>query len=251
MKKNVLVTGSSVGLGRCLILEFAKRGYDVIINYNNHEKEALELKDEVERLYKVKALAIKCDISKESEVIEMKDKIIDEFNHIDVLINNATIEINSELNDKSYNSFRQVFDVNVFGTFQVTKHIGMEMFKNKSGCIINISSNNAINKYSPETMEYDASKAALINMSNNFAIEFAPYVRVNTIAPGWIKTKKIIDIDNGLNNLFIKEESKKILLNRFAEEKEIANVALFLASEDASYVNKSVIVVDGGSTSVN
>lgn len=251
MNKNVLVTGSAVGLGRSIILEFAKKGYDVIINYNTHEKEANELKSEVEDLYKVKALVIKCDISNEEEVKNMTDKIISEFNHIDVLVNNAAVEINSDLKDKSLSSFRKVFDVNVFGTFIVTKYIGMKMLNNKSGSIINISSNNAINKYSPETMEYDSSKAALINMSNNFAIHYAPFVRVNTVAPGWIKTKKIEEIDNELDNIFIKEESKKVLLNRFANEEEIAKVVLFLASDDASYINKSVIVVDGGSINDN
>lgn len=247
MNKVVLVTGSARGLGKSIILEFARNGYDVVINYNKSKKEALELEKQVKNLYDVKALTIKCDISKEEEVIEMKNIILKEFNKIDVLVNNAAVEINSNLEEKNYDSFIKVFDVNVIGTFLVTKHIGTEMFKNKTGSIINISSNNAIDKYSPETMEYDASKVALINMSNNFATAFSPFVRVNTITPGWIKTEGINKLNKELNNIFIEEESKKILLNRFADPEEIAKVVLFLGSSDSSYINKSVISVDGGS----
>ena len=247
MNKVVLVTGSAKGLGKSIILEFAKEGYDVVINYNKSKKEALDLEKQVKDLYNVSVLTIKCDISNENEVIEMKNTILKEFDKIDVLVNNAAIELNSSLEEKNYDSFRKVFDVNIIGTFLVTKHIGTEMFKNKSGSVINISSNNAIDKYSPETMEYDASKAALINMSNNFAIAFSPYVRVNTITPGWIKTESIDKLNKELNNVFIEEESKKILLNRFAEPQEIAKVVVFLGSSDSSYINKSVISVDGGS----
>ena len=246
MNKVVLVTGSSKGLGKSIILEFAKNNYDVVINYNKSKKEALDLENKVKELYGVKVLTIKSDISKEDEVIEMKNAILKEFKHIDVLVNNAAVEISSNLEEKNYETFKEVFDVNVFGAFLVTKHIGREMFNNKSGSIINISSNNAINKYSIETMEYDSSKAALINMSNNFALAYAPYVRVNTITPGWIKTERIEKLDKELDNLFIEEESKKILLNRFADPKEIAKVVLFLASSDSSYINQSVIQVDGG-----
>ena len=89
---NILVTGSSRGIGMSIILEYAKNGYDVIINYNNSEKEALKLKDYVESTYNVKALVVKCDISKESEIDSMINKIYKEFGHLDILVNNASID---------------------------------------------------------------------------------------------------------------------------------------------------------------
>ena len=115
------------------------------------------------------------------------------------------------------------------------------------GKIINIASNNAISKMDPITLEYDASKAGLINLTHNLALEFAPFVNVNAIAPGWIKTEKIKKINDELDGKFIEEESKKILLNRFAEMEDVCNLVLFLASEKANYINSEVIRIDGGS----
>ena len=120
------------------------------------------------------------------------------------------------------------------------------MYKNKSGKIINISSNNAFDKFDPTTLEYDASKAALISMTHNFAKQYAPYINVNAIAPGWIMTDKILKLDESLDNKFISSESKNILLNRFATMDDIANLVLFLASDKSSYINNEVIKIDGG-----
>ena len=246
MKKVVLVTGSSNGLGSAVIETFAKQGYDVVINYNNDFVSAEKLKQKVENKYNVKVLVIKCDISNEDQVKEMYDKVINTFKRIDVVVNNAAVEICSDIKDKNYDSFRKVLDVNVIGTFLVSKYFGELMFKNKTGKIINISSNNAIDKYDPSTMEYDASKSAVISLTKNFAKEYAPYINVNCIAPGWIKTDKIIELDKSLDNKFIKSESEKILLKRFATPEEISKVILFLASNDSSYINGEVIRVDGG-----
>ena len=120
------------------------------------------------------------------------------------------------------------------------------MQKEKSGKIINISSNNAIDKYDPSTLEYDASKSAIINMTYNFAKEFAPFINVNCVAPGWVKTEKVLKLDNELDGKLISSESDKILLKRFADPTEIANVIAFLAGDEASYINGTVIKVDGG-----
>ena len=98
---NILVTGSSRGLGKAIILEYAKNGYDVVINYNNSKEEALELKDYVESNYHVKALVIKCDISKESEIDSMIEEIYEEFGHLDILINNASIDLDQDFELKT------------------------------------------------------------------------------------------------------------------------------------------------------
>ena len=152
MRETVLVTGSSRGIGKATILEFAKKGYDVVINYNNSEIEALSLKKEVEEKYNVKALAVKCDVSKEDEVDEMVNSIISKFGHIDVLVNNAAIENTNDFFDKTKESFREVIDINLIGTFLVSKIVGKHMLENKKGRIINISSNNGIDKYDSSTV---------------------------------------------------------------------------------------------------
>ena len=246
MAKVVLVTGSSNGIGRGTIIRFAREGYNVIINYNKDEKNAYALKEETEKKYGVSASVLRCDISNEEDVNNMVSKIIEQYGHIDVLVNNAAIEICSDFNEKDRESFIKVLNTNVVGTFLVSKYVGNEMKKVGKGRIINISSNNGIDKYDPSTLEYDASKSAIINMTYNLAKEFAPYINVNCVAPGWVKTEKIEQLDKSLDNKFIASESEKILLGRFADVEEIADVIYFLSSKEASYINGTVIRVDGG-----
>ena len=242
MNKTVLITGASRGIGACTARVFAKNGYNVIINYNNSMDEALKLKEELENTYRVKAFIIKCDVSIESEVIDMVDKSLEVFNKIDVLVNNAGIAIDKDFDNKNVSDFRRTLDVNLIGTFLVSKYVGKHMLNNKSGSIINVSSTNAIDSYYKESLDYDASKAGVISLTNNLANAYAPYIRVNSVAPGWINT----DMNKELDSEFINNENKKILLGRFAEPVEIANVIYFLASDSASYINSSVIKIDGG-----
>lgn len=244
-RKVALVTGSSRGIGRGCILEFAKKGYDVVINYNNSEELAISLKEEVENLG-VKALVIKCDVSNEEDVINMINSVIRDFGHIDVLVNNAAIEECSEFKDKNKSSFERILGTNLIGSFLVSKEVSKYMLERKFGRIINISSNNSINKYDPSTLEYDCSKAGINILTKNMAKEFAPYINVNAVAPGWVLTEKNEELDKELNGCFVSSESKNILLKRFASVEEIAKVVLFLAGDDSSYINGEVIVVDGG-----
>ena len=239
---NVLVSGSSRGLGRSIILEYAKNGYDVVINYNNSKEEALELKKYVESNYKIKALVIKCDISKEEEIDSMIEEIYKEFGHLDVLINNASIALDQDFTLKTKEDFMKTIEVNLVGTYLLSKKIGLKMLERKTGNIINISSNNGLDTPYPESIDYDASKAGVISLTHNLANYFAPYIRVNTICPGWINT----DMNKDLEKDFIDKETSKILLNRFAEPEEIANLAYFLGTDKASYINDSIIRIDGG-----
>lgn len=242
MNKTVLITGASRGVGASCARVFASEGYNIIINYNNSMDEALKLKEELENTYKVRAIIIRCDISIENEVIDMVDKSIEVFGKIDVLVNNAGIAIDKDFDDKNVSDFKRTLDVNLIGTFLVSKYVGKHMLKNRYGNIINVSSTNGIDTYYKESLDYDASKAGVISLTNNLANAYAPYIRVNCVAPGWINT----DMNKELDNEFIKVEEDKILLKRFAEPVEIANVIYFLASDSASYINSSVIKIDGG-----
>ena len=240
--KVALVTGSSRGIGKATILELAKNNYDVVINYNTSKEEALNLEKEISE-YGVSVLTIKCDISKEEEVKTMIEMIVDRFGKIDVLVNNAAISIDSLYQDKSVTNFRKTLDVNLVGTFLVSKYVGDIMYDNKYGKIVNVTSTNGINTYFPMCLDYDASKAGIISLTHNLAMQYAPYVNVNAVAPGFIATEsEIKDMDEE----FIKSEEEKVFLRRMGKEEEIAKVIRFLVSDDASYINNEVIRIDGG-----
>ena len=237
-----LVTGSNRGIGASCIEEFAKKGVNVIINYCHHEKEAKDLEKHIKENYNVEVLTIKCDISKEDEVEEMINTITDHFGGLDILVNNASVSRDSLLLDKNIKEFKRVLDVNLIGTYLCSKYAGKVMLNQKRGKIINISSTNAIDTYYPESCDYDASKAGVISLTHNFAREFAPFINVNCICPGWVKTP----MNKGLSLEQIAKDKKKILLNRFAEPVEIAKMVVFLSSSNADYVNDSIIRIDGG-----
>lgn len=240
--KTVLITGAGRGIGATLALMFAQNNYNVIINYHKSKKEALTLEQKIKDDYKVKTMCIQADISQEDEVIKMLEQIKNEDLKIDVLINNAAISKDEELMNKDIQEFREVINVNLVGTFIVSKLVAQMMLEQKSGCIINITSTNGIDTYNTYSADYDASKAGVISLTHNFAKALAPYIRVNAIAPGWTKTQSVLE----MNPQIIKEEKEKILLKRFANPEEIGEVALFLASDKASYINNSIIRVDGG-----
>lgn len=241
-KKVVLVTGSSIGLGRAIIEKFARNNYNVIINYNNSKQEAEELKSYIENTYHTKAITIKCDITKESEIEEMKQIIIKEFGILDCLVNNAGIAIDTDFNLKTKEDFIKTLDTNLVSLFLVSRTFGNLMLENKKGKIINIASTNGIDSYYEYSLDYDASKAGVINLTHNLANHYSPYINVNCVCPGWIDTPMNKDLDES----FKQKEIDKILLRRFASPKEIASLVYFLSTDEASYINDSIIKIDGG-----
>lgn len=240
--KTVLVTGSSSGLGKSIIEKYASNGYNTIITYLTHENEALEFNEYIKNKYKVKSIYVKLDISKEDDIQNLYKLILNDFGKIDVLVNNASICNDTLFEDKTKDNFMKIIEVNLVGTFLMSKTFGKLMYNNKNGSIINISSNNGIDSYYSESLDYDASKAGVINLSHNLANVFSPYVRVNTICPGWIETP----MNENMSEEFKNKEINKILLKRFASPEEISNLVYFLSSDEASYINDSVIKIDGG-----
>lgn len=240
--KVALITGASRGIGASIAYELARHNCNVCINYNNSYQEALELKENIEKKFKVKVLLIKADITKEDEIINMVNTVIKKFNKIDILVNNAGIAIDSIVEDKNIRDFHQILDTNLIGPFLISREVSKYMLEQKSGNIINIASTNGIDTYYEYSLDYDASKAGLISLTHNLSEMYAPHIRVNAIAPGWVNT----DMNQELDEDYIKEEKKYIYLKRFAEPEEIAKVVVFLASSYASYINNEVIRVDGG-----
>ncbi len=236
----VLVTGSSRGIGRSIAVGFARCGANVVINYRSNEEEA-EVIEEIISSY-ADCMCIKADVSKERDVKRMIDTIIDKYGHIDIVVNNAGIAIDNDFEDHNIKDWQETLNTNLIGVFLVSKYAGSHMVDNKYGKIINMTSTNGIDTIYPYSVDYDASKAGLINLTKNLAIQFAPYVNVNAVAPGWVDT----GMNDDLPKSYLQEEKEKTLLKRFAEPEEIADVVLFLASDKARFIDGEVIRVDGG-----
>ena len=243
MNKVVLITGGAQGIGKAIALELGKQGYDIVINYLSSKKEAEILKDKIIKDYGVRCIAIQCDVSKENEVDKMISTIEAKLGGVDILINNAAIDLSNLFHLKNAEEFRKTLDVNVVGAFNCSKRVYRHMIDQEYGRIINISSTNGINTYYPMCIDYDASKAALISMTHNLAFEFAPYVNVNCIAPGFIGTENELD---GYDEEFLKEETEKIMVNRYGKPEEAAYLVKFLISDEANFINNTIIRIDGG-----
>ena len=243
MNKVVLITGGAKGIGKAIALELAKNNYDIVINYLTSKKEAMELRETIINDYGVKCLAIRADISLENEVDQMVTTIESELHGVDVLINNAAVDLSNLFHLKNAEEFRRTLDVNVVGAFNCSKRVYKYMLEKEYGRIINVSSTNGINTYYPMCIDYDASKAALISLTHNLAFEFAPYIHVNCIAPGFIGTENELE---GYDEQFLKEEQEKIMVQRYGEPEEVAYLVKFLISDEANFINNTIIRIDGG-----
>ena len=242
MSKVALITGGSRGIGEAISKKFASAGYNIIINFKQSVERAQKLKIQLEKDFNIEVMLSQANLSKEKDIINMIDECMKKFGKIDVLVNNAGIVIDKEFEDRTVEDWKNTLDVNLIAPFLLTKIVGKEMMKQKKGSIINISSTNGINTYYPSSVDYDASKSGLISLTYDSAVQYSPYVRVNCIAPGWVNT----EMNKELEEDFIKSETEKILVKRFGEPEEIANVVVFLASDEASFINSAVIKVDGG-----
>mgnify|MGYP000714281392 CR=1 FL=1 len=241
MKKVVLITGSSSGIGAS-VAELLSKDYEVILHYNKGKDRVNNLKEKIAKETNSIPLVVQCDLSKEEEIDKMLDEVYQKYPRIDILINNAGIAIDTTFEDKTKENYKKILDINLIAPFLLSKKIGPKMKENKYGVIINISSTNGIDTPYIESIDYDASKAGLISLSKNLANYFAPYVRVNTICPGWVNT----EMNKNLDSDFISKEENKILLGRFANPREVANLVEFLISDKANYINDSIIRIDGG-----
>ncbi len=237
--KVAIITGSSRGIGKATALLFAKEGANIVINCSKSENEANNVIDEIKKLG-VNSLCIKCDVSDEKQVKKMIETTIKKFGKIDILVNNAGIVFDVPFKERTIEQWKKTLDVNLLSVFLCSKYVVPYM--SNGGRIINISSTNGINSFNPDAMDYDASKAGIIILTKDLAKELAPNILVNSIAPGWVDTA----MNKNLPRDFVKRETEKIYLKRFARPEEIAKAILFLVSEDASYITGITLIVDGG-----
>lgn len=234
-KKTVLVTGSAKGIGKELIIKFAKKGYNVVINYLSSKEEALKLKKLVEKEYDVKALAIKADISNEDEVINMVKEIKDKFSKIDVLINNAAYTCDNNYKDKTKKEFMKVLEVNVVGTFLVTKYASDIM---NDGVVINVSSRDSLDTYNELSMDYCASKAAVNLLCQTFS-QALSNIRFLSILLPWVNTESIREMFPE----YLESELKRIKQKRLLETYEVSDI-IYNYVNDKKIKSGSIIKIE-------
>ena len=238
--KTVVVTGASKGIGRAVAKEFANNGYNVVICYNHSVSAAQELLDEVSGI--TRAIAVRVDVSKEDEVLNMIDITKKTFGTIDVLVNCAGVSDTRLLIDSTKEDYDFVFDTNMRGTYNTCKLVGREMLSNQSGKIINISSIWGVLGGSCESV-YSASKGAIIAFTKALAKEFGPNgINVNAVAPGFIQTDMTKNVTEEIKQEIMDNSS----LGRLGTPEDIAGVVSFLASEKSNFITGQVISVDGG-----
>lgn len=222
--KVALVTGGAKGIGESIVKSLANLGCNVVINYNTSEIEAINLKQEIESKYNIKALTIKADISNEKEVKEMIDKVAKEFEKIDILINNAAYTCDNPIYEKTKNEFMRVLEVNVCGTFLVSKYASNYM---NDGVIINISSTDAVDTYNEYNIDYSASKAAVNSLTKSLAL-ILKNVKVLSLMPLWVNTEIVREMDEE----YLKSELKRTNQTRLLEPIEVADKVIELINSD-------------------
>ena len=241
MDKVAMITGATRGIGKQIALTLANEGYNIVLNYRTKNDELIQAKNEIESK-NVKCLTVQGDVTNFEDCKQMIESAIKEFGKIDVLINNAGITKDMLLARMKKEDFKQVIDVNLVGTFNMTKNVISYMMKARNGRIINISSVVGISGNAGQT-NYSASKAGIIGFTKSLAKEVASRnILVNAVAPGFIET----NMTDVLKQEVKDEIAKNIPLKRMGTPKDVANVVKFLASEDSSYITGQVISVDGG-----
>ncbi len=241
MSKIALITGATRGIGKQIALTLAKQGYDIALNYRTENEELEKVKREIEA-NQVKCLTVKADVSDFAACEKLVKEVIEKFKKIDVLVNNAGITKDMLIMRMKPEDFKQVIDINLIGTFNMTKNVITHMIKAKKGRIINISSVVGISGNAGQT-NYSASKAGILGFTKSLAKEVASRnILVNSIAPGFITT----DMTENLKEETKKEIAKNIPLKRMGTAQDVANVVKFLVGEESSYITGQTIQVDGG-----
>ena len=223
-RKVALVTSSTKGIGKELIKIFSENNYDVVITYNTSKVLADDLCNEIS-INNCDYLCVKCDITKEEDIINLKDMIIKKYGKLDVLVNNAAYSCDNYIDDKSKEEFMKVLEVNVVGTFLVTKYL-YNLINN--GVIVNISSTDSIDTYNSISMDYCASKAAINSLTKTFAQEFKN-IKVIGVMPRWTNTESVKE----MNQEYLTSELKRINQERLDDPHDVAVDIFNLIKDDS------------------
>ncbi len=242
--KIALVTGGSRGIGRAISLGLAKEGAHVVVNYVTHKESAYEVVTKIKGLER-KALAIKSDISKKTEVTRMVKKVMDEFGRIDILVNNAGVGPFKSFLETTEELWDRTLAINLKGIFLVSQAVSMEMIKQGKGKIVNITSISGEKATHPDQVVYCTSKAGANMLTKVMALALAPYnITVNAVLPGTIET----DINReGLSRPGVKEcIIERTPLKKLGKPEDVVGAVILLSSEDADWITGELMVIDGG-----
>ena len=251
--KGAIVTGGAIGIGLAISYRLAEAGAAVLIA----DTDTREAENAVEQLaaYGYTVHFARCDVSRENEVRDMVSIAADRIDGIDILVNNAGIYPRKPLKEMTAEDFERVITVNLTGTFLCSRYASQEMIEGKrAGCIINIASIEAVHPSSTGMSAYAASKGGVLMLTRSLARELGPHgIRVNAIAPGGITTRGMLSHvgtsskeEEKAQLKELKEFMARMALGRMGDADDIARVALFLASDLASYMTGEMVVVDGG-----
>ncbi len=239
--KIALVTGASTGIGRQIAITLAGEGAYVVVNYVGPAEYAEEVVDTI-RAYGGQAEAYECWVNDFSAVEEMINTVISKHDRIDILVNNAGITRDDLLMRMKEKDFDDVIDTNLKGAFNTMRHVARPMVRQRSGCIVNISSVSGLVGNAGQ-MNYCASKAGIVGMTKSMARELASRnIRVNAVAPGMVDTA----MTQALSDSAREALNAQIPLGRMGQPQDVANAVAFLASDQASYITGHVLNVDGG-----
>jgi 3-oxoacyl-[acyl-carrier protein] reductase len=242
--KKTMITGGSRGIGRATAILFAKAGSDVALNYLTREKEADDVKEEIQKIGR-ECLVFQADISVKDDIEGMVRGVIDKWGQIDILVNNAGIWTYGEMGAITEEIWAETIKINLDGVFYVCNAVTPFMKEQKRGWIINVSSTAAVRGEAFHS-HYAASKGAIISMTKSLAVELAAYdIRVNCVAPGWVDTDMCSDVFS--NSDFRKKVQASIPLKRIPPPEDIAGPIVFLASDMARHITGEVLNVNGGS----
>ncbi|MFH0913796.1 MAG: glucose 1-dehydrogenase [Chloroflexota bacterium] len=241
-----VVTGAARGIGRQIARCFAAEEASIVLgDIRTAEMEATA--QEIKKLGRA-VITVKTDVSQKKEVERLIKAAIDRFGRIDILVNDAGISRRASLLEMSEEEWDEVLNVNLKGVFLCTQAVARQMIEQKYGKVINLASVGGLGSKQPDMANYQASKAGVIQLTKSAARELSPYgINVNAIAPGTIETDILYDSRTPEQVKEFLESSRKVnLLGRVGTPQDIANLALFLASDDSSYITGQVIVADGG-----
>lgn len=237
----VLITGGNTGIGREIALSFGKKKANVVINYIVNEESALEVASLIEEMGG-QALTIYGDVTKLEDCNHMIKESVSTFGKINTIINNSGITRDGLIMRMNESDFDQVIDVNLKGTWNMCKASARTLMKQREGNIINISSVVSL-MGNPGQSNYVSSKAGINGLTKSLSKEFGSRnIRVNAVAPGFIETKMTEVLSDEVRENYLRE----IPLNKFGSPSDIANLCLFLASDEASYITGQIISVNGG-----
>lgn len=240
--KTVLITGCNRGIGLAFLDAFAETGATVLACVRTKDEAFSNHCEEVSKTTGAEIVVFTADLSNEDSIKAFISELYKSKHKVDILINNAGVVTKGILQMTSIQSVKDVFQINFFAQVQITQGVSKLMMRQKSGVIINMASIGGIDAY-PAYTSYGCSKAAMVYFTKTMAQELAPYgIRVNAIAPSMVKTRMQEQMGEEANE----EIMRRTALKRNAEPEEIAKLALFLASEDSSFITGQIYRIDGG-----